>query len=109
MSENVIGISLYLEGRRHNSKLLKKIGTALSPLIVKFNDSNDREIKAEWSMSAKYQTGTLSIEMEDGDDLSSNARDFIEGELSDELLEWFEYYFDEDDVRDSYASLSVGF
>lgn len=107
--ENVIKISDYLQGRRFNRKMLDNAGKAITPAINEFNENNERTVSCEWSMSAKYQTGTLFIEMDDGDNLSIEAKVWIEDVLSELLEQQFGYWYDEDDVRDSYASLSVGF
>ena len=107
--DNVIGFTDYLESRSFNRKVLNNIGTAITPAVNQFNESNDRQVKLEWSMSAKYQSGTLYVTMEDDDELSDQVRYWIEAELCDQLEEWFDYWFDEDEVRSTYASLSVGF
>lgn len=109
MSNSIIGFSDYLQSRRFNSTLLNRIGEEISPVIEQFNEANDRQVKVEWCMSAKYQTGTLSVKMEDGDELSDAVKWWIEESLSPALEEWFDYMFDYDDVRDTYASLDVGF
>lgn len=107
--ENVVKISDYLSSRRFNRKMLENAGKKLTPIIVEFNETNERKINVEWDMSAKYQSGTLFIEMDDGDDMSIESKVWIECELSPLLEDIFGYDFDEDEIRDSYASLSVGF
>jgi len=106
---NVVTISDYLQGRRFNSRVLARAGEALTPAIVKFNENNERGIKCEWSMSAKYQTGTLFIEMQDDEDMSPEAEALIENQLADILDDHFGYQFDHDEIRSSYASLDVNF
>lgn len=107
--ENVVKISDYLQGRQFNRKVLENAGKKITPAIVEFNGNVDDKIVVEWSMSAKYQTGTLFIETESGGDLDYRVKYWIEDVLSPLLEDIFGYDYDEDDVRDSYASLSVGF
>lgn len=109
MSESLITFSDYLEGRRFNRAVLNKAGKAISPLIEAFNSCHKRQVVLQWCMSAKYQTGTLMVEMADDENMSEEAIEWVECSLSNELQEWFGYDFDEDDIRDSYASLPVGF
>jgi hypothetical protein len=106
---NLVTFSDYLQGRSFNRTILNNIGKQLTPFIEAFNSCHPRQVTVQWDMSAKYQTGTIMVEMADGDDLSPEAREWIECSLSDQLNEQFGYDFDEDDIRSSYASLPVGF
>lgn len=105
-------ISTYLQGRQHNSQLLNKIAEEhLDPAIEAFNDRNDRALKAEWSMSAKYQSITINFEMEDGEEMSEGAiQDICYGQLADVISEWFAAEADEDDFNEgsTYFSVDIG-
>ena len=108
--DSVIKPSLYLQSRQYNSKMLEKIGKALSPCIVEFNEENPAdEIKVEWSMSAKHQSGTIVVETSTGGDITPTVEEFILNTFSSEIEEWFDCGFDEDDISDTYASAMVGF
>ena len=108
--ETVIQFSQYLRSRRFNRTTVNQIGKAITPCIVEFNNDNvDHPIKVSWCMSAKYQTGTIIVEMEANTDLTESARDFINVTLSDELENWFGVSVDEDDFRDNYSCTIVGF
>lgn len=100
----------YLQSRRHNSQLLTKLGEEVfEPLFDKFNENNDRDLKAEWNMSAKYQSITISFEMEDGEDMSSEAiNEICYGPIAEAISEWFAAEADEDDARDTYFSVDIG-
>ena len=105
-------ISLYLQGRKHNSQLLNKIAEeAITPVIESFNERNERALKAEWSMSSKYQSITINFEMEDGDVMSDGAiQNICYGQLADVISEWFAAEADEEDFNEgsNYFSVDVG-
>lgn len=104
-------ISTYLQGRQHNSHLLHKIADeAITPAIITFNENNDRQLKAEWTMSAKYQSIQISFEMEDGEVMSDEAINSIcYGPISEVVDEWFAAEGDEDDYPDStYFLIDIG-
>lgn len=104
-------ISSYLQGRRHNSQLLNKIAEeAIQPAIDKFNEDQDRELKAEWNMSAKYQSVTISFEMVDGDDMSDEAiQEICYGNLCEVISEWFAAEaYEEDYSGSTYFSVDIG-
>ena len=106
-----IEISSYLQGRKHNSQLLEKLGEEVfGPALEKFNEDNERQVKAEWNMSAKYQSITMSFEMEDGENLSPEFINFLVfGKLADLLSEWFAAEADEYDCENrSYVSVDIG-
>lgn len=107
-----IAISDYLQGRNHNSHLLGRIADefGFDEDILEFNQNNDRAIIVEWSMSAKYQEITFNITMLDGGEMSDEAKGYIVhgtfGELVDNA---FGAYVDEDNVKSTWASISLGF
>lgn len=103
-------ISTYLQSRRHNRQLLDKIGEeVIQPAIDKFNERVDRPLKADWDMSAKYQSITIHFEMQDGGDMSDEAIGEITfGTIADVVSEWFAAEADEDDCRDTYFSVDIG-
>jgi len=105
-----VGISDYLDGRRCNRQLLNRIAhsSGLNNAIDKFNESAEREIQAEWSMSAKYQTLTLHVSMTDGDSLSMTAKTFIWDEIDEIASEWFGTGVDDEDIRSTWASIDLG-
>ena len=104
-------ISTYLQGRRHNSQLLSKIAEeAIQPTIDRFNEDQDRQLKAEWDMSAKYQSIQITFEMEDGDNMSDEAiQEIVYGNLSEVISEWFAAEACEEDYNNStYFSVDIG-
>ena len=82
-------ISDYLQSRRYNSTLLRKVGELLEPHVDKFNEENERKINVEWCMSAKYQRIQIKIEMEDENDVSYEAECFAtDSEFAEVLESW---------------------